>query len=321
MLRSNENLWKGTINFIENENQIVVFSAYVSLTQLKALNEFGNITQLIVRWDEHDLITGYADLSIYPYCQKNDITLLRNPRIHLKAIWNMKNAVLFGSANITGRGIGEKTDFNYELNGIDNSIQLNDNIYLEKIIQASTLVDEESYNSYKNYQETNKIKRPVPVKIKLPKGNNDKFLLSQLPMSQNPMDLYDIASGKINDQSKEVMACAAHDIALYGLDPSKEKTEFMEDLEVSFLGHAFISAFKSVIMESDTQSLRYGAAVKWILANTTSVPTPLSWELKRRQIINVLYDWVVNFDQDFTWSIPGARSQVIFYKVNGSLSK
>ena len=40
------------------------------------------------------------------------------------------------------------------------------------------------------------------------------------------------------------------------------------------------------------------------------------WELKEQEIVNILYYWVTSFDTDYTTSVPGRRSEVIFYKKN-----
>ena len=108
LFRSDENLEEGAISFIKNNDEVTVFSAYLKLDALKRLNENHNIKQIIVRWEVQDLCLGVSDIELYNYCLEHNITLYRNTRIHLKAIWNNKQRVFFGSANITGRGIGEK---------------------------------------------------------------------------------------------------------------------------------------------------------------------------------------------------------------------
>jgi hypothetical protein len=66
-------------------------------------------------------------------------------------------------------------------------------------------------------------------------------------------------------------------------------------------------------MEQESKSIRYGGVVEWIQKTTTTVPTPRSWEIKREQIVNILYTWICEFDENFTWNVPGSRSEVIYY--------
>ena len=41
----------------------------------------------------------------------------------------------------------------------------------------------------------------------------------------------------------------------------------------------------------------YGQVVRWLQANTTTVPTPLSREIKDKQIVNNLNNWIIYFDE------------------------
>ena len=58
--------------------------------------------------------------------------------------------------------------------------------------------------------------------------------------------------------------------------------------------------------------MQFGAVRRWFSDNTTTVPTPRSYELS--DYIVILYTWICYFDDDFTWDVPGARSEVIYYK-------
>jgi hypothetical protein len=40
----------------------------------------------------------------------------------MKVFWNNQDSIVFGSANVTGRGLGEKNNCNYELNGIKEAL-------------------------------------------------------------------------------------------------------------------------------------------------------------------------------------------------------
>jgi hypothetical protein len=313
LFKSGHNLDRSVKGFIDGNDQITIFSAYIKLDQLEAYNFKGNIYRIVVRWEIEDLVKGVSDFEdLYEYCKENNIALFRNTRIHLKAIWNNENSVLFGSANVTGKGMGEKgANFNYELAGIANPISFDDFSYLNLIIQVSELVNDKLFVQLKNIVdeiELPKIDIPVfPTK----KSMEDEFLLSQLPMTTSPSVFLEILADPytfcLEDQLK-----AAHDKALYEVNIKGSTTEMYSHLKEKFNSMAIIRKLKIDIMESPRNSMGYGQVVRWIQENTTSVPTPMSWEIKKEQFVNNLYEWICFFDDRFSWETPN-HSQVIIF--------
>ena len=313
LFKSGQNIKQEAINFIKESETITLFSAYIKLKELELLNKEGNIKIIIVRWEVQDLCVGASDIELYDYCRENDIILFRNTRIHLKVIWDGASSIIFGSANITGRGIGEKgNNYNYELNGIDNNISLDDRLYLESIINNSEIVDDQLYKKLLDKKEEFKKKQIIYPQIETVKKEQDYFLLSQLPMSTTPEVLLD---SYFNDTERGDIdiKCMLHDMATFDLNPNQDRGKMIEQLRYNFNSHIFITSIKNTIKESERKSLNYGRVVHWIIDNTTTVPTPRSWELKREEIVNILYNWICYFDDDFSWSRPN-HSQVIFYK-------
>ena len=311
--KSGTNLEKGAIDFISNNESITLFSAYIKLEELKKINVTNNIKQIIVRWEIEDLCKGVSDIGLYQYCLDNGIALYRNTRLHMKAIWNNHNSIVFGSANVTGRGLGELNKYNYELNGLNESISFNDIVYLKQVIATSEYV---SLDLYKKINEI-LINTTMPAlffpELPTTKNDIDYFLLSQLPMSNSPDDLYEVAIN--SDKSENIkQVYAANDIATYGINPFQEHNKFKLELKDKFNSHSFIKALKEFIKTQPGQSLRYGGVVEWIKNNTTTVPTPRSWEIKNDQLVNILYTWICEFDDNFYWDTP-THSQVIYYKL------
>ena len=312
--KSGYNLEEGAIDFISNNESVTLFSAYIKLEELKQINVKNNIKQIIVRWEIEDLCKGVSDIELYHYCLENGIALYRNTRLHIKAIWNNQDSVLFGSANITGRGLGEKNNYNYELNGIKEYIDINDIIYFNQVISSSEYVSSDLYNQINEIVKNTIL--PVITFPEIPtiKKEIDYFLLSQLPMSISPDDLYEVAIHSEDYGTKE-QGFAAHDIALFGIDAFQDFSLFKIELKEKFNAHPFIIALKEHIKSQLTKSLSYGRVIDWIKVNTTTVPTPRSWDLKQDQIVNNLYTWICEFDEKFTWETP-KHSQVIFYNGN-----
>lgn len=312
--KSGYNLEEGAIDFISNNESITLFSAYIKLDELKKINVTNNIKQIIVRWEIEDLCKGVSDIELYHYCLDNGIALYRNTRLHMKALWNNQDSVFFGSANITGRGLGEKKNYNYELNGIKESLGITDIIYFNQVISSSEYVSSDLYNQLNEIVKNTILPEITFPEIPTVKKEIDYFLLSQLPMSKSPDDLYEIAIHSEDFDTKE-QSFAAHDIALFGIDAFQEYSLFKIELKEKFNSHPFIIVLKEHIKSEPTQSLRYGGVVEWIKNNTTTVPTPRSWELKQDQIVNILYTWICEFDEKYSWNTPN-HSQVIFYNGN-----
>jgi hypothetical protein len=229
----------------------------------------------------------------------------------MKAIWNNQDSVLFGSANITGRGLGEKSNYNYELNGIKESIDITDIIYFNQVISSSEYVSSDLYNQLNEIVKNTILPVITFPEIRTVKKEIDYFLLSQLPMSKSPDDLYEVAIHS-EDFDTEYQSFAAHDIALFGIDVFQDYSLFKIELKDKFNSHPFIIALKEHIKSQLTKSLSYGRVIDWIQFNTTTVPTPRSWDIKKDQIVNNLYTWICEFDEKFTWDTPNI-SQVIFY--------
>ena len=311
--KSKINLTDSAISFLNESEKVILFSAYIRSEQLKKINQKKNIKQIIVRWEISDLCFGASDLELYNYCKENKIILLRNTNIHLKAFWNKKGSVFFGSANITKRGIGEGG--NYELNGKIDNITNKDIIYFNKILNDSEYVNEDLFKKIENLVIVNNNKLPKEVE-EMPtiKKEVDFFLLSQLPMYNQIDKIYEASQNQESIHGEDLDSLL-HDIALYNLEGKKNKGEFMSELKNKFNNHPFILALKEHIKSDPRQSLGYGRVINWIQDNTTTVPTPRSWELKQKQIVNILYEWICFFDDEFSWDRPNV-SEIIFYKKN-----
>ena len=98
--------------------------------------------------------------------------------------------MFFGSANVTGRGVGEKGEYNFELNGLNEKLSFADRTYLNKIILESEYVDKELYKKIRNL--VNAVEMPVVdyPSLPTPPPTDDYFLINQLPMTSSPELLY-----------------------------------------------------------------------------------------------------------------------------------
>jgi hypothetical protein len=312
LLKSNFGLIQRTNSFFQGCQNVSIFSAYIKLNQLEELNKDKKINRIVVRWEIEDLVKGVSDFEeLFTYCKENDIALYRNTRIHLKAIWNNENSVLFGSANITGKGIGEKgNNFNYELAGIVNPISFEDITYFNFIIQSSELVNDDLFLEMKNLVDNIEIPTIEFPKLPTKKKIDDELLISQLPMTCSPEHLIEILKNP-NDFPLEEQLKAAHDKVLYDIVIEDGYEITLTKLKDAFNEKIIIQKVKLTIEEAPRKSLKYGDVVNWIQEKTTTVPTPMRWEIKEEQIVNNLYEWICFFDQAFYWDRP-RHSQIIY---------
>lgn len=308
---SGTNLESSAIKFIETNEKVTIFSAYMKLEELQKINRSKNVKRIIVRWDLIDLCLRVSDLEVYDYCIENNIALYRNTRLHMKVLWNDQHSMILGSANVTGRGLGESKNFNFELNSGVKNISFETIKYLNEVIQNSEYVTPSFYNLIKTKVEENPLQIDLPeLKLEAVEENHVQFLLSSLPMTMAVDKLYEYSRNS-DDLSPTEQNCLAHDLALYNLDSEAGKDFFYEKLKYEFNKHPFILALKNHIMELG--SLHYGGVVNWIKNNTTNVPIPRNWEIKKQEIVNILYDWICYFDSSFSWSRPN-YSQIIYYE-------
>jgi hypothetical protein len=313
LLLSGFNLFDKFKEFATTNDEITVFSPYIKTEQIRKLNQRNTIKRVIVRWEIKDLCVGVSDLDLYDYCKENSIALYRNTRIHLKVLWNHKSDLIFGSANITNRGVGEFGEFNYELAGANTFNNIETLNYLNKIIFDSEYVNQDLYD------EINKIVKITELPIlnypilDTKKKLVDSFLISQLPMTESPLILFE----NINDLSnlnEDEFRTISHDMVLFNLKPELIEAEFYVHLSNQFNNHPFVIKFKDFVKSRPNGSIHYGGCVTWIQENTTTVPTPRSWEMKKQYIINNLYNWVCFFDLEFSFEVPiGGHSQILTF--------
>ena len=317
LFRSGENLFAGAKAFLDKNDEITIFSAYLKLDVLKKLNEANHVKQIVVRWEIQDLYKGVSDIELYNYCLENNIALYRNTRLHLKAIWNNDKNIFFGSANISNRGLHEIGDYNFELNGKNESINVEDQRYLQRIIKHSEYVTESLFNKLKSTIESLDLPKISFPSIPTPPPTVDYFLINQLPMTSSPELLFDLYENE--DENSEEISYAAHDLELYQIPKNLNKFDFFNYLKEVFNQHLFIKKFKEAVktVKDDRNperdgSMRFGAVRQWFSENTTTVPTPRNFELN--SYVKILYEWICYFDNNYSWSIPATRSEVIYYK-------
>ncbi len=318
-LLSSQDLLSEYKGFVEASNSVTLICAYIKIDELKTINISKKITRIIVRWDIQDLLFGSSDLSLFEYCKENDITLFRNHRLHMKVLWNNFDRIIFGSSNITKRGIGSFVDSNFEFNKIDDSLDFNARLYLQSVIAKSDLVDDVFFQKMSEFIDKNKMEISMDdfdFHEYQESEYQPGFLISDLPQIESPIMFYEcfLKRERLSELDEVKLI---HDMVLFNISVDCSLDLLLERLKFSFNNHPFIVEFKGAVKRNNGNrpdragSMNFGAVRLWFAENTTTVPTPRPFELS--DYIQVLYTWICYFDDEFSWSVPGGHSQVIQY--------
>lgn len=264
--------------------------------------------QVICSWKIEDLAKGVSDIEVYPLLKNKGHHLFYCPSLHLKTFLFDDEYLLTGSANLTSKGLGICKDANLETLVEIDPIPNDYAIYLRNILMNSFLITDEIFNqmtkmvstfSEKNdcdaweLNELEKNFRDIIMK-------KDYFLISELPMTNSPKELYEkiinIKAGSI------VEPVVTHDIALYALGQKEwdNAEEFENYLSDKFFSHPFIKELCGFI----DRPRRFGEFKEWVQNNCTDVPVPSRRELTGN--VQVLYGWLKDLGKDkFEYSRPG----------------
>jgi len=281
--------------------EIVLFSPYIRLNMLQSILPERQIPiTVITTLKVRDLWYGASDIELYPYAKRKNIKLFINNRIHLKAFVSDWRECIYGSANITGRGLGMVTNYNYELLSQPTMLGHSASMYLRSIMAGSVLMTDDMYEDAKT--KLNKL-GPKPIIDELDidhYSTQSDFLISALPMSSDLEELFYLYEHEFDNDDTEKVQCAIHDLALYSIPMGLEKMAFYGELKRSFFKSRFII---ELVNQIDGNGLYFGTVKQWIQANCTNVPVPTRRDLTEN--IQVLYHWIVSLsDGEFLVDQP-----------------
>lgn len=265
---------------------------------------------VVTTWEPKDIQSGSSDLSLYPYCKKQNIALYVASKMHLKVYSvGLKNAIL-ATGNVSSSGLlpGGNREAGVKLENFSNQ----DRMFFEKIRKEARLVDDEMYDALVKWFENNKmepVKQPDLEDI-IPVLKNDDFSVASLPMTRRVDDLVSgyvrIAANQQPSDDAETAACVYHDITNYNISSRLSEAEFVEQLTKSFFAHPFIQKIDEFI----APEAYFGRIKEWIQYNCTDVPVPSKRELTGN--VQVLLEWFVKLGNGkYVIDVPGARSQRI----------
>jgi hypothetical protein len=108
---------------------------------LSELDEKVSLT-MVVRWSKRDIVFGSSDLGVAKVISAHRGKLLRNPLLHAKLFMFDKDYFVFGSANITSRGLAVGSVMpNIECISTASAVRPIDVAYVNKTIREAQVVD------------------------------------------------------------------------------------------------------------------------------------------------------------------------------------
>ena len=230
---------------------------------------------IITSWRKDHLRTGISSLDLYDVCREHNWTLFVNDRLHMKLYSNNLDSAWVGSANLTKRALSDDERSNHELLAFIEEMTTDDRIMIHQIQAEATLVTDDVFQQYKQwFDEQQPVVLPPPESVEID-ARESAFHTSQLPHSDSPQRLWDVANGATDLREYE-QAAMEHDLGLYPVLTNQTSDEFIDNMNAVFFEHPFIKAFAD---EITTDGIRFGGVKQWIKKNCTDVPVPHAREL------------------------------------------
>lgn len=286
-----------------------IFAPFVqSGTLRKVISDSNADTIIITRWRHADLVSGVSDPEVFKFVREHGYTLKIHPQIHAKVYsWDLDDAFV-GSANMTKPGMGLSDNPNVEVLLGPIQLPIQTQIELRKTEKEAHLVTRDDYE--KALEVVESTETAVPDYDDIDIGEDPEFLISQLPMTENP-DLVITVLAEDHDRAIDDLdpvqrRCVLHDISTYSLDDLRERpeVEVRDALRERFKNHEFIS----MIMDHMDPCIYFGEMKALVQEKCADVPTPSRRELTDN--VQVLYNWFPEIAPErFEHDIPGKRSE------------
>ena len=279
--------------FVQAKSEIVIFSPYITVSTLKELEiPINRKVTIITSLKVKDILFGASDLNLYPYAKSRSITVFINNSIHLKVYLSDWESYIFGSSNLTKRGLSIAQGHNYELNSFVEKINMDTSIYFRKIVTESYLMTQDIYNVVSEaLKKQPKLEEIDEVEIQ--KLRNDKtYLVSSLPMTKSIRRLYELVQNRFDTNDVEERNCAIHDYILFKIEDNASFEEFKHHLTLHFFDNGLI---KELLEFIDSAERYFGEVKEWLQNHCHDVPVPSRRELTGN--IQVLYEWIVELSE------------------------
>ncbi|MDA8973975.1 phospholipase D family protein [Akkermansiaceae bacterium] len=290
-----------------SEQLVLVISPFIKSDALGAfLDTFGtDFARVIVRWKIEDLLAGVSDLQIFELLEERGIPLYQHPKIHLKLYEFSSGCAYSGSSNITKKGLSLQEPYNEEM-GVVTQLDLNSFTQIRRLCDESRRVTREMVVAYQKAINESKIDPPIIGELVLPPIEDKEFLVSELPATETIETLLEGIAEFVHHQT--FCPKMMHDIVTLKLTQKDLNSQNLKEIiSKAFAALPFVT---SIVREIRSKpSSNFGAITRFVHDSAQDVPLPYRSEIKAA--IARLYPWLESCFRDISYSVPGARSQVI----------
>ena len=280
------------------ESEILIVTAFCTAEATRrVLNEVHASTgiTLVTRWSRNDITSGASDLDVFDVIMERGGRMFRNDRLHAKIYMVDKHKYLFGSANLTGRGIGlSGIVSNIECLSFEEDVHTEDIALLNSIIRESQIVNHELVEEMRQQLEEHDANEWHEKKMEAVTQRPDGIFVNDLPFCRSPNYLVE------NPDSEE----ATHDRVIFGISDGPLT---LDHLTTSFRRSCSVTWLDKAIHEE----MNFGQLSHALHNSLLDDPRPYRKNVKILQ--SNLLEWVKALLPDsYELQVPpGRHSQVI----------
>lgn len=260
-----------------SSSEIILLSAYAKVPAIKAILEgvpSSIRVQMVVRWEKHDIMSGASDLEVFDFFSAQGWPLWRNTRLHAKLFMVDKREVVFGSANLTGRGLGiVPGGGNIECLSTPGVVGVPEIAFVNEVIRSSQRVDAEFVKELRRQKKDNAVEEWNEDAIAQVASICSGIFVNDFPFCA---DVEEFLSGGAGD-------AVAHDAERFRVDPSGADLGKLAD---SFGNSRIISWLTQEIEEGES----FGSLTGKIHDALLDDPLPYRKDIKKLQ--QNLFSWI-----------------------------
>ncbi len=281
----------------ETKSEIIFISAFITSDVMSKifLNMPRNVKVTVIsRFSKQDILFGSSDLKAARIVIENGGRILRNPNLHAKLFLFDKESLIYGSANLTNRGLGLAQNSNIEC--ISTSVKANseDIFFVNSIIESSQVVDYSLLDEFEEQLEMRNSSEFDEKQIEKVSKKLAGLFINDFPFCDSPELILD------NTNESRV----AHDLQLLKLRSSK--------FDMQMINERFMdSKIMNWINFNIQNQMKFGELSAKIHESLLDDPKPYRKEIKDLQ--KILLNWIhILLPDKFEIFIPnGFHSQIL----------
>lgn len=235
--------WELIASSGENATTVVIAAPYIKEDSLRRLLDISSTVlslTCVTRWGPADLRAGVSDASVREVVIDSGGTFLLHPTLHAK-YYRFNNAVLIGSANLTGPGLGLATKANLEILSPPSSDF--DSMEFERVLLSqSRAVPDSEYEVWKS----------IPVEPQSPSVVPESLVLAWRPLTRDPEDLWLVYSGEEgNGLPESVLQRVAQDLSSISAPKGLDRATFSAWVSSALLASPFVSDVRLIPVDAE----------------------------------------------------------------------